>query len=236
VVKYIFTLLIFFTFWAVSASGYTLPQDTLPIQTVRTYIIAHPNDARSLRLLKGLSFTRDYSTIEPLYQLLGAALKRSTAGLKFGHQLEGMKHIVIGQTAPDFAAPDTTGNLLTLSQFRGSYVLLDFWASWCVPCRQQNPELLKMYNKFCGKRLVVVSISLDKNRAVWLNAIKADRITSWYQVSDLRYWDSQIAKLYGIQAIPQSFLIDPNGKLIAKNVRGNALEAKLTNLLLKANE
>lgn len=229
-VRCIFTQLIFFTFYTFSASGYTLAQDTSPIQTVRTYIIAHPNDDKSLRLLKGLSFTQDYPTIAPLYQLLGADLKRSPAGLKFSRQLEELKGIVIGQKAPDFTTPGVSGQALTLSQFKGSYVLLDFWASWCVPCRQQNPAWLKFFKRFNGKKLVIIGVSLDKNKEAWIKAIKADGL-AWYQVSDLQYWDNKVAKLYGIQAIPQSFLIDPEGKLVAKNLRGDALEAELTEVL-----
>ena len=175
------------------------------------------------------------ATVAPLYELLRPGLKGSTAGLKLAKQLEGMKNVLIGQNVPDFTAPDTTGHPLTLSHFKGSYVLLDFWASWCVPCRQQNPELVKVYHKFGGKKLIIIGVSLDKKRAAWLNAIKADGLT-WFQVSDLKYWDSEVAKLYGVQAIPQSFLICPEGKLIAKNLRGDALEAKLANLLIKARE
>lgn len=205
------------------------------VATVRAYIVAHPEEAKSLRLIKGLSFNEDYPTIAPLYQLLGPKLKRSPAGLKFARQLEGTKNVEIGQTVPDFTAPDTSGHSLTLNHFRGSYVLLDFWASWCVPCRKQNPALIKIYNKFGKKKLVIIGVSLDKKKAAWLNAIKADGLT-WYQVSDLQYWDNQVAKLYGIQALPQSLLIGPNGKLIAKNLRGDALEAKLANLLIKVDE
>jgi hypothetical protein len=112
-IRHMLIVFILLNFCTVRASASTVVQDTLPIDTMRAYIIAHPNGAKSLRLLKGLSFTQDYPTIATLYQLLGASLKRTPAGLKFGYQLEGMKSVVIGQTVPDFTAPDTGGIYLT---------------------------------------------------------------------------------------------------------------------------
>jgi len=231
-VKYILLTIILWSAYAITCNAgvLTANEDTAQVNTIRSYIVKHPNDAKSLRLLKGLSFMNDYTTIAPLFKLLGSSLKQSPAGLKFGRQLEGMKNVIIGSTMPDFTSTDADGHLLSLSQFRGSYVLIDFWASWCLPCRQANPVLVKLYNRFKSKNLVIVGVSLDRKKEAWLSAIKADGL-AWYQVSDLEYWDSQVAKLYGIQAIPQNFLIDPDGKLIIKNLRGEGLEAKLTEVL-----
>lgn len=233
-VKYILLTIILWSAYAITCNAgvLTANEDTAQVNTIRSYIVKHPNDAKSLRLLKGLSFMNDYTTIAPLFKLLGSSLKQSPAGLKFGRQLEGMKNVIIGSTMPDFTSTDADGHLLSLSQFRGNYVLIDFWASWCVPCRQSNPALVKLYNRFKSKNLVIVGVSLDRKKEAWLSAIKADGL-AWYQVSDLQYWDNQVAKLYGIQAIPQSFLVDPAGKLIAKNLRGDALDVKLAEVLVK---
>jgi peroxiredoxin len=235
--KYILLILILWnagTFTG-KACALTSSVDTTQVTTIRSYIIKHPNEAKSLRLLKGLSFNQDYIIIAPLYKLLGSTLKQSPAGLKFGRQLEGMKNIVIGAAVPGFSAPDTSGQILTLSQFKGSFVLLDFWASWCVPCRQGNPALVKLYSKFKAKNFVIIGVSLDRKREAWIKAIKADGL-AWHQVSDLQYWDNTVAKLFGVQAIPQSFLIGPDGKLIAKNLRGDTLNAKLVAVLAQVEE
>jgi peroxiredoxin len=234
-IKYILLGLLWWGGYAHSCKARTLVlrEDSDQVSTIRTYIINHPNEPKSLRLLKGLSFAYDYSTIAPLYKLLGTRLKQTPAGLKFGKQLGGMQNVVIGAAAPNFSATDTSGNTVMLSQFKGSYVLLDFWASWCVPCRKVNPALVKVYHRFKAKKFVIIGVSLDRKKAAWINAIKADGLPL-YQVSDLQYWDNRVAKLYGIRAIPQSFLIDPDGKLISKNLQGDDLEAKLAEVLDKA--
>ncbi len=129
--------------------------------------------------------------------------------------------------APDFSLTDSNGKLFKLSRLRGNFVLLDFWASWCTPCRYENPNLVKAYKDFAKKGLHIVQVSLDNNKEQWLQAIEKDNLTPWTHVSDLKYWDSPVAKLYGIQAIPANFLIAPDGKIIAQNLRGEQLFATL---------
>jgi thiol-disulfide isomerase/thioredoxin len=121
-----------------------------------------------------------------------------------------------------------------LSSYKGKYVLIDFWASWCGPCRQENPNVVKAYNKYKTKKFTIIGVSLDKPGAkdAWMSAIKNDGLT-WTQVSDLQFWDNKAAKLYGITSIPQNFLLDPTGKIIAKNLRGGDLEAKLAEIFGK---
>ncbi len=197
---------------------------------VIAYIKAHPNDVKSLRMLKGLSITYDYLVIEPLYRGLSAHIKNMPASIKFRRQMENMKNIRVGADMPDFSARDTSGHPITLKQFRGKYILLDFWAAWCTPCRRLNPELVKVYHQFKDKPFIILGVSLNKERRFWVAVIKKDKLP-WLQVSDLKQWNSTIAQLYGIQAIPQNFLIGPDGKLVVKNLRGKALEDKLSALL-----
>ena len=130
----------------------------------------------------------------------------------------------------DFTQPDTSGNPVSLASYRGKYVLVDFWASWCRPCRQENPNVVENYNRFKDKNFTVLGVSLDQAKPAWVNAIQMDGLT-WVHVSDLQYWSNAVAKQLNITSIPQNFLIDPDGKIIAKNLRGPALERKLSAVL-----
>ncbi|MGN6399913.1 MAG: redoxin domain-containing protein [Flavisolibacter sp.] len=134
------------------------------------------------------------------------------------------------QQAPDFTMPDTTGKPVSLSSFKGKYVLIDFWASWCGPCRAENPNVVKAYNQFKDKNFTILGVSLDKNKNAWLEAIKSDGLT-WNHVSDLKYWDNAAAALYGVQSIPYNVLVDPSGRIIAEELRGNDLMETLGKVL-----
>lgn len=138
--------------------------------------------------------------------------------------------VAIGQKAPDFTAPDPEGKPVRLSDHRGKYVLLDFWAAWCGPCRRENPNVVAAWKKFHEKGFDVFGVSLDHNKAAWEKAIKDDGLT-WTQVSDLAYWNSAPAKLYGVRAIPSNVLIDPNGVIVGRNLRGEDLSKTLEELL-----
>lgn len=144
--------------------------------------------------------------------------------------IKTLEKVQIGSVAPDFSLPDSTGLSISLSSFKGKYVLIDFWASWCGPCRRENPNVVKAFNEFKDKNFTVLGISLDKNKTAWLKAIQHDGLT-WTHLSDLKYWDSAAAKLYGIRAIPSNVLIDPQGIIIGKDLREEELHTKLNEIL-----
>ena len=144
----------------------------------------------------------------------------------FSNHMAELKPLSIGQKAPDFESLTPTGKTIKLSDLRGKYVLLDFWASWCGPCREENPNIVKQYHTFKDKGFTVLGVSLDDNQSAWLKAIKDDKL-DWAQVSELKRWDSEAGQLYKITAIPTSYLIDPDGMIIGKNLRGSALAEAL---------
>ena len=166
--------------------------------------------------------------VEPMFLALPEQLRASPAGKDMTEKLETAKKTGIGKMAMDFTQNDTLGIPVSLSSFRGKYVLIDFWASWCGPCRQENPNVVKAFNAYNSKGFTVLGVSLDQPTAKdkWMKAIHDDKLT-WTQVSDLKYWKNDVAVQYGIQAIPQNFLIDPQGKIVGKNLRGEALNKKL---------
>ncbi len=151
-------------------------------------------------------------------------------GKDFVAYVDRMKATAIGQTAPEISLPDPDGNIITLSSFRGKYVLVDFWAKWCGPCRRENPNVVLAYQKFHDKNFDILGVSLDRNREDWLKAIEEDRLT-WNHVSDLKYFESIAARDYNINGIPFSILVDPSGVIIAKNLRGKELHEKLEEVL-----
>jgi len=196
------------------------------------YLLAHKTDLTVLMFLD--HFPRDqYATlhkevIKALYEQYPA---QPIVAERYKIETAPATSTAVGAIAPDLAFENPEGKILKLSDLRGKVVLLDFWASWCRPCRQENPNVVKVYKQYHEKGFDVFSVSLDKDKTSWIKAIDTDGLVWPNHVSDLGYWQSQAAKIYGVSSIPATFLIGRDGRIIAKNLRGAALENALKEIL-----
>ncbi|WP_461533095.1 redoxin domain-containing protein [Sinomicrobium sp.] len=163
---------------------------------------------------------------ETLYNLLTDSIKNSYYGKRVATALETFEKTSVGKVAPDFCEPTAEGEEVCLSSFKGKYVLIDFWASWCGPCRKENPNLVKAYAQYRDKGFEILGVSIDEKRDLWLKAVEKDNMT-WTQLSSVNGWKSAGAQAYNVNAVPTNYLIDPEGVIIAKNLRGEALQEKL---------
>lgn len=172
------------------------------------------------------------SQVRPLFENLDESVRKSPVGLAYGRKLHQLALVDVGAPAPDFTQADTSGRKVSLRDFRGKFVLIDFWASWCGPCRQENPNLVKAFNKYQSRNFTVIGVSLDKEnaRTAWLKAIAKDGLP-WTQVSDLKGWNNEVSRMYSVESVPKNFLVDPSGKIVAKDLRGEKLNTRLAELL-----
>ena len=208
--------------------------DSIRTALAKQWVSAHPSSPISAFVLYfHLRNNLSSSALDAALSKLTASAKNNIPAKNLANSIQVERETAVGKPARDFTQTDTLGKAVSLKDFRGKYVLLDFWASWCQPCRMENPNVVAAFKKFSPKNFTVLSVSLDQagQKEKWMKAIHDDGLT-WTHISDLKFWNNAVAKLYDIQSIPSNLLIDPTGNIVARNLHGDELDKKLSELLL----
>lgn len=193
---------------------------------VREFVKAQSNNVVGPYMVVTNIYQYPYQDLVDVRANFGENISASKYIKMLDEQIEKLQKLEIGQAAPVFVQNDADGKPVSLADYKGKYVLIDFWASWCGPCRQENPNVVEAYTKFHDEGFDILGVSLDRSKGPWLKAIADDNL-SWTQVSDLKYWNNEASKMYAVSSIPANFLIDPDGKILAKDLRGEDLQNKL---------
>ncbi len=197
---------------------------------IKEFVLQRPKSYISPFIIRRyLAIDMEYTELNELVSALDSVIHNSEDYQMLSNRVEALKYVAIGMPAVDFALNDTTGNPIAISSFRGKVLLIDFWASWCKPCREENPRVVQLYNDFKDKGFEIIGVSFDENKEKWIDAIQKDNL-NWPHISDLKGWGSDAAKLYMINAIPATVLLNREGTIIAKNLRGDDLRKKLEEL------